>query len=345
MDASKPQPPDEIVALARQRTGARATGDWPRADALRAQIEAAGWKVIDRGTAFSLEPAAPPTVNQDGDVRYGTAADLRSVLDEAATSRFTVVLVADERPDRLARVLAALRLHGPPGTQVVVVANAPSPEQESRLAPGSDDVAPIGGLEPEVIRTSARLGRATALNVGLRRARGAIVILADGSLEPTGDALAPLEPALADATVAVVGAAGRRGPDLRRLGASSGPEVDVVDGSWLAFRRDDLAALGPGGPLDEKLIGERHLDTWWSLALRMGNDRDRPPRHARLLPLPLGPTALTDAPDRPADPREAASVAAHADRLARRAFYRTLDRFGRTPALFSAAADGRPEPD
>jgi len=39
--------PAEIVALASERTAAKAARDWARADALRAQIDAAGWSVVD----------------------------------------------------------------------------------------------------------------------------------------------------------------------------------------------------------------------------------------------------------------------------------------------------------
>ena len=39
--------PAEIQALADQRAAAKAARDWAAADALRAQIDAAGWNVID----------------------------------------------------------------------------------------------------------------------------------------------------------------------------------------------------------------------------------------------------------------------------------------------------------
>jgi len=39
--------PAEIVALSSERTAAKAARDWARADALRAQIDAAGWSVVD----------------------------------------------------------------------------------------------------------------------------------------------------------------------------------------------------------------------------------------------------------------------------------------------------------
>lgn len=39
--------PDEIKALAEERTAAKVARDWARADEIRAQIDAAGWSVVD----------------------------------------------------------------------------------------------------------------------------------------------------------------------------------------------------------------------------------------------------------------------------------------------------------
>jgi tryptophan synthase beta subunit len=49
--------PEEVLSAAHERAAARAAKDWPEADRIRAEIEAAGWKVVDRGTDFALEPA------------------------------------------------------------------------------------------------------------------------------------------------------------------------------------------------------------------------------------------------------------------------------------------------
>ena len=328
MSRPRPEPPAEVVALAHERSDARAARDWPRADALRAAIEAAGWRVVDRGTDVALEPAAPPTIEEDGLVRYGSAADVPSVLGEPPSARFTVELVADDWHDDLARTLAGLRAHAPAGTHVVVVANAPSAGQAARLAPGSPDLAPIAGAPPEVVRTSVRLGHAAARNVGLRRARGAIVVLASSSVEPTGDPLTPLEAVLADPAVAVAGPIAFVTPDLRRFAAAPGAAADTIGLAWLAFRRDDVAALGP---IDEKLVLPDHLGTWWSLALRVGAEPGAGPRAARNVALPLAvheerpPAGIPDA---------------ERDRLAKRAFYRVLDRFRERRDLLSGPAPG-----
>lgn len=328
MTKPSPTPPSEIVALAGERAAARADREYARADALRLKIEAAGWRVVDHGTAYRLEPAAPPTIEAVGVVRYGSAAAVPSVLDVPATAAFTVLLLADEWPDDLARTLGGLRAHAPGGTQVVIVANEPSPNQAARLVPGSPDLEPIAGAEPELLWTSARLGHAAALNAGLNRACGAVVVLADTSVEPTGDALAPLAGALADPGVAVAGGFGIASPDLRHFVEAAGPDVDAIEAYWLAFRRADLSTLGP---LDEKFVFYRNLDIWWSLVLRAGADPARPPRRALRMDLPLvrhehrGWTSLPSA---------------ERDRLSKRNFYRVLDRFRDRTDLLSGSSTG-----
>jgi hypothetical protein len=319
-----------IEALADQRAAARAAREYARADSLRAEIEAAGWRIVDQGTAYRLEPAAPPTIEEVGVIRYGSATAVPSVLDLPATAAITVLLVADDWPGDLARTLGGLRAHAPAGTQIVIVANDPSPAQAAALASGSPELEPLVGAAPQVLWTSARLGHAAALNVGLHRAGGAIVVLADTSIEPTGDALTPLIGALGDPDVAVAGAFGVVSSDLREFEEALGPEVDAIDGRWLAFRRADLRSLGP---LDEKFIVDRSFDRWWSLVLRAGADPGRPPRSALRLDLPLarherherhGPTSLS---------------VEERDRLSRRNFYRVLERFrDRTDLLSGPSA-------
>ncbi len=323
-DASTP--PDEVQTLARERASARASRDFARADLLKASIEAAGWRVTDRGTAFRLEPAAPPTIEAVGVVRHGSAETVPSLLDEPASARFTVLLVAAERPDDLARILEGLRAHAPDGTQVVIVANDPSPDQAGRLVQGAPDLAPVAGAEPELLWTSARLGHAVALNAGLRRARGEVVVLAETDVEVAGDALAPLAAVLADPSVVVAGGFGLAGPDLRHLAEAAGPDVDAIDGRWLAFRRVDLARLGP---LDEKFVVDRWLDTWWSLVLRAGPDAAEPPRRAVRVELPLVIHERAGA---------GSPAPAERDRLARRNFYRVLERFRGRADLLSGSS-------
>jgi hypothetical protein len=328
MTHARPDPPDRIAAAARARTEARARRDWAQADALRAEIEAAGWRVIDDGTGSRLEPAAPPTLEVAGVMRYGSADAVPSALDAPATAAFTVELVAEDGPATLTRVLAGLRSQAPEGTHVVIVANDPGAAQAERLVPGSADLAPIAGEVPEVVWTSERLGHAAARNVGLRRAHGEIVILADGSMVPTGDALTPLAYALTDPTVAVAGAVGLTTADLRRFLEADGPEVDAITLGWLAFRRSELDGAGL---LDERFVLDRLLGAWWSLVLRAGPDEEVAPRRALRLGVPL---ARLDG-SAPAESGGSDSDESDTDRLVKRARYRILDRFRGRPDLCS----------
>jgi hypothetical protein len=306
-------PPASVLEAAQRRARARQERDWPEADRLRAEIEAAGWKVIDLGTDFTLEPASPPDVMEDSRVRYGSSASVPSRLDEAPVGLATVVVIADDWPADLERCLASITEHGPDGVQVVVVANDPSPDQAALLGP-LDAIDPGGpGIETEVMWTSARLGHAGALSVGIRRAIGPVVVLLDTSVELTGDAITPLTEVFDDPTVAVAGPFGFRSTDLRQFEDATG-DVDAISGHCQAFRRSDYAERGP---LDEHFRFYRNLDIWWSLVLRdegVGNT----PRRALALELPVvrhehrGWTSVSEA---------------ERDRLSKRNFYRLLDRF------------------
>jgi cysteinyl-tRNA synthetase len=309
MTGQRQRIPDEVLDAAHARARAREARDWPEADRLRAEIEAAGWRIVDRGTDFALSPAEPPTVEEAGTVRYGSSAAVPSRLQEPASGVATVVLVATDWPADLARALDGLAATSPAGVGVVVVADGPSPEQAGAL----DDVARRPAVE--VVRTSERLGQGAALNVGLRRSVGPVVVVLDTSVEPTGDLVTPLARALDEASVAVAGGWGIVSDDLRRFRDAPPGDVTAVEGYALAFRRDDGAARGP---FDERFRFYRNLDIWWSLVLR-DEGEDRPPRRAVAVELPatrLEHRGWTSLPD---DER---------DRLSKRNFYRIIDRFG-----------------
>lgn len=51
-----PEAPAAVTALAEKRWTAKQAKDWAAADALRAEITAAGWAMLDRKDGYSLEP-------------------------------------------------------------------------------------------------------------------------------------------------------------------------------------------------------------------------------------------------------------------------------------------------
>ena len=299
--------PDDILSLAHDRAAARGARDWAEADRIRAEIEAAGWKIVDRGTDFALELAHPPTVADGGVVRYGSSEAVPSRLGEPATGVATVVLVATDWPADLERALAGLRRHALEGTSIVVVADAPSAEQEAGL--------PGDGEGVEVVRTTERLGTGAAWNIGIRRASGSVIVVVDTSIEPTGGIVEPLVRALDDETVAVAGGFGIVSADLRSFEEAPAGDTTAIEGYAIAFRRADAATRGP---LDERFRFYRNLDIWWSLALR-DEGEGSVPRRAVAVPIPAtrhehrGWTSLPEA---------------ERNRLSKRNFYRIIDRFG-----------------
>jgi hypothetical protein len=318
--------PEAVLTAAHERAAARAARDWAEADRLRDEIEAAGWKIVDRGTDFALSPATPPDLPEDGRVRYGASTNVPSRLDDAPVGVATVILVATDWPEDLARALASLGEHAPEGTSVVVVADGPNEEQTAALE-ALEQGAGTGGLGVEVSWTSERLGQAAAVNIGVRRAPGPVVLQLDTSVELTGDAITPLVEALDDESVAVAGGWGIVSGDLRRFEEAPAGDVDAIEAYCLAFRRSDAAERGP---LDERFRFYRNLDIWWSLVLRDEGEERQPRRAVVLEGLPLvrhehrGYASLPDA---------------ERDRQSKRNFYRIIDRFGWRRDLLVKADD------
>ena len=312
-----PDPPGSIQELARRRAAARGRREWTVADRLRADIEAAGWKVIDRGLDFHLEAAQPPDVVESGRVRYGSSIAVPSLLDEPATGPVSVVLIATHRREALEVTLASLRQGALAGMPLVIVANAPEADMDEALADAE------GAGATEVLWLGQRSSPATAANAGLRRASGAVVVLLDEHLRPRGDIVTPLADALEDPSVAVAGGFGLDSVDMRRWEHAGPGDVDALAWGALAFRREDYAARGP---FEERFQLRRSLGPWWSLVLRDGGP-DSPPRRALALPLPQAASPPTEAAD---DPSLARAV--------KRDFYRLIDRFGHRYDLLSSPA-------
>jgi cysteinyl-tRNA synthetase len=299
--------PDEVLAAAHQRAAARVAKDWATADELRAEIEAAGWTVVDRGTDFALTPATPPDIEEGARIRYGASRNVPSRLDEPPSGLATVVLIATDWPSDVDRAVSALQEHTPAGTGIVVVADAPSEDQAAALER-------LTGVE--TVWTSERLGHGAATNIGIRRSTGPVVVLMDPSVEPTGDVITPLVRALDDPTVAVAGGWGLTSTDLRTFEEAPPRDVDAIEGYLLAFRRADGADRGP---LDERFRFYRNLDIWWSLVLRDQGEDETPRRAVRVADLPA--TRHEHRGWSSIDDEERA-------RQSKRNFYRIIDRFG-----------------
>ena len=302
-----PSIPSDVATLAQERAVARGARDWARADELKAIIESAGWRIIDDGPFFTLEPALSPDIVDDARTYFGSPLSVPSRLHEPAASGASVVLIARHgiSPDV---VLQALRLHQPEGTQVLVVA---------------DRSTEVGGPADEVIGTAERFSAGDALSAALRRTIRETVVVLDAERIPSGDIVTPLVDALRDRSVAIVGEAGLVSTDLHRYQAVDDGEVTTVDSSCYAFRRDDAAARGP---IDGRLQLPQGLAIWLGLLLRDEGEA-RPTRRALVVDLPLQRIGITDPGGEQA-------------RLVRRDRYRIAARFRECPWL---AGERRPQ--
>ena len=242
--------PAEVVRLAEERAAARAAKDFEVADGLRNRIRDLGWEVTDNPGGFALQPAAAVVEEPM------TAADVSSLLETPTTFDASVHWVCEGWLDDIDRALAAFRATAGGRRLQFVIADVTG-EARAHWA-DADDV--------EVVWLAPDTGWASARNAGLYRSLAPIVIAVDGSIEPTGDVLGPLERALVDPRLGICGPFGIVTKDLREFEEAPDPgPCDAVEGYLMAFRRETLAAVGG---FDEKFRWYRTADIEWSFRVK-----------------------------------------------------------------------------
>jgi hypothetical protein len=143
--------PHAVEELARRRADARAAKDYATADALRDELEAAGWEVVDGPEGSTLRPLAaepPPRIE---------ATEVASALDEPATFDASLQWVCEGWPEDIERAIGGFRSHAGSRRLQFVVADVTGLEA-GRFG---DDV--------ELVRLVDGTGWASARNAGVRR--------------------------------------------------------------------------------------------------------------------------------------------------------------------------------
>ena len=244
---AEPGPPER--ALAERRAKARAVGDFASADAIRDELAADGWSVLDEpGGAWRLEPVAVPAPTSTREPV--PAGDVPSRLAEPATDGFSVHWVVEGWIGDVVRALASFRDHADGRRVRYVLADVTGTDPGAFGAGEHDDV--------EVISLIAGTGWAAACNAGLRRSTGRIAVVMDGSVEADGDVFGPIENALEDRQVGIAGPFGLVTHDLRQFEDAPGRgPCDAIEGYCMAMRRDVLERTGG---FDEKFRWYRTAD-------------------------------------------------------------------------------------
>ena len=288
-----PKPPEEVVRLAEERAAARSSRDFAAADAIRDRIASAGWSVVDEPDGYRLEPDVPisrPIVRE-------RPQDVVSLLDDVPDLDVTVHWVNQGWPEDIERAIAGFRAHEEGRSVQYVVADV-------------TDRDPVAwGDLVDVVWLEEGTGWGAARNAGLKRTRGRTVVVADGSVEPVGDVFGPLEAALDDPRVGIVGPFGIVTHDLRQFDEASSGDVDAIEGYLMAFSRQTLLEAGL---FDEKFRWYRTADIEYSFRVR---DLDR---RARIVDVPVTKHEHRMWFETPPEERA---------RWSKRNFYRFLDRF------------------
>lgn len=242
-------------ALAAERYRARVAKDYARADQLRERITGLGFDVVDSRQGFKL--LERPLFQRIDPDRIPT---------QPISLDASVHVLHEGFRDDLERFLLGLRRSGG-SVEVVITDNA------------SEDGVWLEGFTDErtrVLHMAREVGFGEARNAAARNSRGAVVVFADLSVEPTGDVVTPLVSAAGDPRTGICGPWGLVTSDLREFEETEGPAVDAIEGYLLAMRRGVFLET----MFDPWFRWYRHADLDLSFRIRaLGLD-------ARVVPVP-----------------------------------------------------------
>ncbi|MEL0147039.1 MAG: hypothetical protein VW937_01135 [Actinomycetota bacterium] len=249
--------PDDVQALAAARADARSAKDFARADAIRAEIDAAGWTVVDTAGGFELVEKPP----------FEVLRDVHELVSSAPVEAPTVVcVIIDGWPDDTDVCLKALQAHAPADATVLVIDCANVDDAGTRAEVFADD-------QPERFRvlhmqpTLASLGWSSVVSAAIDLSRCEVFVIMDLSTIIEGDAFTPMLDVLG--RDGVVGT-GWKGVNVnvddgwRSFDAAEVGEVDAILGYLMALKREAIELVRP----DPKARFYRNADMEWSLALR-----------------------------------------------------------------------------
>jgi GT2 family glycosyltransferase len=237
LQSSHPGIPADILALSHERDELRKRGKYDRADALKRQIEEAGYGIKDNPHGAHL--IVLPSLEVDG-VVYRTARHVPSLLDEVDLCEFSVNILANSNFEETKRcVESVMRYMGTHEIEILLVNNRSFEDLDTwfRELQRSDS-------RLHLLNTSRLLGEAEARNVSMRQSRGKYILLLDTNVELIGDVFTPITQVLTDKSIGITGYRGLSSEDLHHFEESTDSEVEVIDELCMAFQRKLLKKIG-----------------------------------------------------------------------------------------------------
>jgi cysteinyl-tRNA synthetase len=263
--------PTQIAGLVRTRAELRLHKDYPHADALRQNINAAGYAVRDTALGTLVLPRRP----EDEFVILSSSTDAPDHTKAPDQFEFSVNLLAHNSREDLERCIESIcRYADARSIELAIVDNGSTDDTLSylqQLARQGDLTTPQGqriGLQ--VLFADHNMGFAAGRNAAMRASRGHFIVLMDTSIEVKGDIWQPLASILADSSIGVAGPYGLVTDDLREFREDVGPDVDAIEGYLMAFRRELLPEVGW---IDEKFRFYRLMDIHFSFFFKTSGYR------------------------------------------------------------------------
>ena len=236
------QAPEGIHRLNERRAGLRGQGRYEEADAIRDELDGAGYLVRDTASVSLVRRKTAWEERQERWLSVSSSSEAPSLVGEDDAVDFTVAIVACNYLQDVRRcVESALRWLGDLAAEVVLVDNGSTDgtsEWSEQLARTDSRV--------RVVHTDHVLGEGAAKSIALKQSRGSTVVILDTSVEVTGDIFGPIERALDEDSIGVFGPFGLRTPDLLHFheGEGEAGDMDAMQAYCFAFKRRRLEAVG-----------------------------------------------------------------------------------------------------
>jgi cysteinyl-tRNA synthetase len=234
--------PAEVQSSVDERAALRSSGDYDRADRIRAELAKSGYVIEDTRDGSMVRPRARWEEAQARRDTVSSSSDVPGLMDQPDAFDVTIGVVANNYLDDVKRcVTSAHRWLGDCRGEFVIVDN------------GSTDgtgewLEELARTDPavRVIHADHTLGEAAAKNIVLKQSLGRTVVLLDTSVEVTGDIVTPIERLLEAEGAGVVGPFGLRTDDLQHFhdGEGESGEMDAMQAYCFAFRRHLLRDVG-----------------------------------------------------------------------------------------------------
>lgn len=259
--------PEAVMALARERQALRSRGDFAQADALRARILEAGYRIEDsRDTPIDWRLIA----RGDDEPYISSSGDTPNYLREPSRHAFSVNLLAHNNHDDLRRCVTSVARHAAGHDIEFVIVDNGSTDATLGYLREIERAGAAEGIPARVYFADHDMGFAAARNAQFHASLGRIIVQIDTSIEVNGDIWSPIEALLAERTIGLVGPYGLVTEDLKEFQESAGPDVDAIEGYLMAFRREELNEVGPA---DEKFRFYRLMDIDYSFEFKKAGFR------------------------------------------------------------------------